>query len=113
MASNSTRTFSGFQADLKGLTFVCSHVAAASLALSRTRLAALVRCQQLSVVIRASARVARVNGGTAFLQRHGLRRSTVFAQRSQLRILLVQIASTSEIACKVAAQVVAVRTHGA
>src|SRR5579864_1439140 len=90
------------------LAFVRSHVAAASVLCVGTRLAALIRLQQMTVTIGAAARVARINCRASREQSLSLCRPAVVLQRPELGIGIVQVASIVEVAAAIAAQVVAI-----
>ena len=92
------------------LPFVGAHVAAfVSLVLARTRKAALIGRQQMTLTIGAAIRVARVNRWASQQFHYGLCRATVIAQLAKLGLGVVQIARTIEVTGFVAAQVVALR----
>ena len=99
--------------ELVRLSLVRSHVAAASVLIIGTRLAALVGLQQMALTIRAAARVACINRRASRKQSHRLCRSAVVLQRSELGVGVVPIAAVREVAGTVAAHVVALRSHTA
>jgi hypothetical protein len=93
---------------LVALTFVGSHVAAASVLLVGTRPAALIGLQQMTIAIGAATRVARINRRASREQSLGLGRAAIVLQGSELGVGVVQITAVVEIARAVAAQVVAI-----
>ena len=90
------------------LAFEGAHVAAGSFRSSGTPLAALVGRQKVPREVTAAGGIAGVKRRAALLQRHCFRGTSVIVQRAQLGILVVEIPCTAEMACTVAAQVVAV-----
>ena len=92
---------------LIALTFIRPHVAAARVLPIGTRLPALVGLQHMTLFVGAATRVAGINGRAAREQRDSLRRPAIVPQGAELGVGVVQIARTVEIACVIAAQVVA------
>jgi len=90
------------------LAFVRAHVAAGGFRSPGTRQAALVGLQKVPCKVTAAGGIAGVKRRAAFLQRQCFRGTSVLVQRAELGILVVEVPCTAEIACTVAAQVVAV-----
>jgi hypothetical protein len=93
---------------LVALTFIRAHIAAASVLFVRTRLAALIGLQQISLAIRAATGISGINRRASREQRDSLCRSAVVCQLSELGVGVVQVTCAIEIAGVVAAQVVAI-----
>ena|SRR5579871_596098 len=94
---------------LVALPLKCSSVASTFVLPVGTWLAALIRLQQMTLAIRAAARISRINRRTPRKQSHRIRGSTITLQWAKLGIDIVEVACTVEIATAVAAQVVASR----
>jgi hypothetical protein len=73
---------------LVALTLIRAHVAAASVLFARTRLAALIGLQQMTLAISAASGIARINRRATREQRDSMCRSPVVAQLSELGSVL-------------------------
>src|SRR6516162_5936988 len=95
------------------LTFIRSYVAAGLVLPVRSWHAALIRPEQMTLAVGAATGVASVNRRANRREGHGLCRSAVVLQRPKQGIGVVHIAGAVEVAAAIAAQVVALRGHGA
>src|ERR1700674_4130935 len=94
------------------LTFIRSHVTTTRVLMVRTRLAALIGFQQMTVTSSAASRVARINRRASRENSHRLGIAAVVVQGAEHRVGVIQVAGIAEVACVIAAQVVAIREHG-
>src|SRR5215471_5943365 len=67
----------------------------------------------MTVAIRAASRASGINGRTTCEQRNSWRWSAIVPQRAKHGIGVVHVTRSAQIACAVAAQVVALRGQGA
>ena len=88
---------------LVALTLVRSDVAAAGVLGIWPRLATLIGLQQMTLALGAAARVACINRGASRGQSHGLGRSAIVLQRTELGVGIVSIACVVEVAGAIAA----------
>src|SRR5947209_5864133 len=87
---------SAFQ--LIALTFIRTHVAAASVLRVGTRLAALIGLQQMAKAVGAATRVARIDRWATGEQSLGLCWPAIVLQRAEQRVRVFQVARVVEVA---------------